>query len=86
MLACSVISTLPSRPRGLLSLENIFDERHLSFRVEAVRLGVFFGVFSGGYKAILCLLRNATGSDAPIHAFLAGGVASLSLAALNPEM
>ncbi len=39
---------LQSQPRSLLSLEAVFDEKHLHYRVEAFRLGLFFGGFSAG--------------------------------------
>ncbi|RLN96407.1 hypothetical protein BBJ28_00015593 [Nothophytophthora sp. Chile5] len=37
-------------------LRQLLDERHLSFRVEALRLGLFLGWFTGGYRGLQALL------------------------------
>ncbi|RLN51179.1 hypothetical protein BBJ28_00003520 [Nothophytophthora sp. Chile5] len=37
-------------------LRQLLDERHLAFRVEAVRLGLFLGWFTGGYRGLRALL------------------------------
>lgn len=82
-LRCAVCAC---RPRGALTIENVFGERHLTYRVEAVRLGLFFGVFSGGYKALLSALKQLTGGNSKYLPAIAGGVAGLSISFLDPEL
>lgn len=43
------------KPVGLFSFSSVLGEKHVVFRVEAIRLGLFVGSFSGIYHA-LCLL------------------------------
>ncbi|KAE9039803.1 hypothetical protein PR003_g4804 [Phytophthora rubi] len=37
-------------------LRQLLDEKHLAFRVDAVRLGLFLGWFTGGYRGLRALL------------------------------
>jgi hypothetical protein len=39
-----------SEPRKLLSMHDMFGEGNLVYRVDAMRIGLFFGVFSAAYK------------------------------------
>lgn len=43
------------KPLGLLSFSTVLGEKHVVFRVEAIRLGMFVGSFSGIYHAISLL-------------------------------
>ncbi|CAI5727620.1 unnamed protein product [Peronospora farinosa] len=38
------------------NLQQLLDEKHLNFRVDAVRLGLFMGWFTGGFRALKALL------------------------------
>lgn len=40
----------------IVDLTKLLDEKHLSFRVEAVSLGLFLGWFTGGYRALRAVL------------------------------
>ena len=45
-----VVTILRKRPLGLFSFSNLLGERHVVFRVEAIRLGMFVGSFAGFYR------------------------------------
>ena len=47
-----VVTILRKKPLGLLSFSNILGEKHVVFRLEAIRLGMFVGGFAGIYRAI----------------------------------
>jgi len=42
--------------KAATDLRQLLDERHLAFRVDAVRLGLFLGWFTGGYRGLRALL------------------------------
>ncbi|KAG1698487.1 hypothetical protein DVH05_015028 [Phytophthora capsici] len=42
--------------KAAIDLRQLLDEKHLNFRVDAVRLGLFLGWFTGGYKGLRALL------------------------------
>lgn len=42
--------------KAATDLRQLLDERHLAFRVDAVRLGLFLGWFTGGYRGLRTLL------------------------------
>ncbi|KAL7995234.1 putative transmembrane protein [Plasmopara halstedii] len=44
------------RWKAVTNLPQILDEKHLHFRVDAVRLGMFLGWFTGSYRALRALL------------------------------
>lgn len=81
-----VFKLLQTQPGHLLSMQAVFDEKHLHYRVEAFRLGLFFGGFSAGYKALVCAARHYFGGEEPAWVpALAGGAASAFVLALDPE-
>ncbi|XP_008191026.1 transmembrane protein 135 isoform X2 [Tribolium castaneum] len=45
------------------------------FRKDTLNLAVFLGGFSGLFRAVLCILRRATGKDSPSYAIPAGLIA-----------
>lgn len=56
--------------RALADLRQLLDEKHVSFRVDAVSFGLFLGWFTGGYRALRALLpvllrRLAAASQRP---------------------
>lgn len=60
----------------LTNQKNLFSEQKLIYRVEAVRLGLFVGQFSGVYELVTRLLarvRNKVdGKNAAVAGFLSG--------------
>ncbi|GMF19347.1 unnamed protein product [Phytophthora fragariaefolia] len=42
--------------KAATDVRQLLDERHLAFRVDAVRLGLFLGWFTGGYRGLRALL------------------------------
>ncbi|KAF1328211.1 hypothetical protein FI667_g7075, partial [Globisporangium splendens] len=42
--------------RAMFDLKQLLDEKHLSFRVDAVSFGLFLGWFTGGYRGLRALL------------------------------
>ncbi|OWZ23139.1 hypothetical protein PHMEG_0002036 [Phytophthora megakarya] len=42
--------------KAAVDLRQLLDEKHLNFRVDAVRLGLFLGWFTGGYRGLRALL------------------------------
>ncbi|KAL2652112.1 hypothetical protein R1flu_020240 [Riccia fluitans] len=66
---------------SFLDLKLLLSENNLIVREEACRTGLLFGGFTGCYHAIRCFLRRKSGKDEPLHVFLAGGVAGLSILA-----
>ncbi len=44
-----------------------------------IRFGLFWGVFVGGYKGLLCLLRRIRQKEDDWNSFIAAFVASASL-------
>ncbi|KAL3699817.1 hypothetical protein R1sor_017839 [Riccia sorocarpa] len=68
---------------SFLDLKLLLSENNLIVREEACRTGLLFGGFTGCYHAIRCFLRRKSGKNDPLHVFLAGGVAGLSILALD---
>ena len=62
-------------PAEVLRFENLISEKHVFYREEAVRLGMFLGSFTGGYHVVRCQLCNKLGFT-PRKAALAAGCAS----------
>ncbi|KAL4123650.1 hypothetical protein PRIC2_009501 [Phytophthora ramorum] len=42
--------------KAVTDLRQLLDEKHLAFRLDAVRLGLFLGWFTGGYRGLRALL------------------------------
>ena len=42
---------------ALLSIQQLVSEKDLKFRADAVRMGLFLGWFTGGYRALRALAR-----------------------------
>ena len=57
-LALRLVTLAMSKPRTLLDLGEILSEKHLHFREEAVRSGLFVGIFAGVYLTMKELLRG----------------------------
>jgi hypothetical protein len=64
-LVLRIISLAMSSPKTLLDLGEILSEKHLHFREEAVRMGLFIGSFSGLYLTSKALLRDITNEELP---------------------
>ncbi|GBG24712.1 Transmembrane protein 135 [Hondaea fermentalgiana] len=75
------VRTLLRRPKDALSFEKLLGEGNLAFRVEAVRMGLFLGGFTGLYRAVAHgLAVYATKSiRKQWHSAFAGWIAGLSL-------
>jgi hypothetical protein len=80
-LALHIIKLVRTRPSSLTSLEEIFGARGLP--LEAVRLGLFFGGFTGIYNALNCLLTRLRGKFDSSTALTSGACAGLSLLFLD---
>ena len=65
-------------PRDAARFEKLLGEKHVHYREEAVRLGVFLGAFSGGYHLVRCQLCNRLGVTPQRAALTAGTAAGLS--------
>ena len=70
-------------PRDAARFEKLLGEKHVHYREEAVRLGMFLGVFSGGYHLVRCQLCNRLGFAPERAALTAGTAAGLSAAFLK---
>jgi hypothetical protein len=53
--------------------------------IDAVRMGLFMGGFTGIYNGIRCMLARLTGKDNPYTVMGAGTVAGLSILFQNPD-
>lgn len=71
--------------KSLLSIEEIFNELHLERRVEAVRLGLAVGVFSGGFEAVYRVLNTIRGKEGGLNSVIGGFFAGIGLLFLNPS-
>ena len=65
-------------PRDAARFEKLLGEKHVHYREEAVRLGMFLGAFSGGYHLVRCQLCNRLGVTPQRAALTAGTAAGLS--------
>jgi hypothetical protein len=65
-------------PRDAARFEKLLGEKHVHYREEAVRLGMFLGAFSGGYHLVRCQLCNRLGFAPERAALTAGTAAGLS--------
>jgi hypothetical protein len=52
--------------------------RTILFKKDTLNLAVFLGGFSGLFRAVLCILRRATGKDSPSFAIPAGLIAGMA--------
>ncbi|DAZ97856.1 TPA: hypothetical protein N0F65_003283 [Lagenidium giganteum] len=72
---------------GVVDLKQLLDEKHLSFRVDAVSLGLFVGWFTGSYRALRALLpvllrrslRTKPDVTNAVSSLTAGAVAATAL-------
>jgi len=69
------------KPRDMLSLTKLVGETHLHFRIEAVRMGLFIGGFTGIYRAVChgLAVYVSKGLRERWHAAVGGWLAGLSL-------
>eukprot|EP01130_Rhizamoeba_saxonica_P007590 TRINITY_DN3069_c0_g1_i1.p1 TRINITY_DN3069_c0_g1~~TRINITY_DN3069_c0_g1_i1.p1 ORF type:complete len:139 (-),score=11.17 TRINITY_DN3069_c0_g1_i1:25-441(-) len=63
---------------SLFSFKNLFDENNLVVRVEAVRLGIAIGLFSGGYNFVNKLLLKIRKEDDALNSVVAGFLSGFS--------
>ncbi|CAM8924923.1 unnamed protein product [Rhodiola kirilowii] len=68
---------------SIIDLKQLVSEKDLIVREEACRVGLLFGVFTGSYHALRCLLRKLRKRETPMNAILAGSIAGLSILALD---
>ena len=66
-------------PGDIADLQKLVGEKHLFYREEAVRIGLFMGGFTGSYHATRCALCNTTGMQPRRAAAIAGGLSGLSI-------
>ena len=59
-----------------MRLEKLLGEKHVRYREEAVRYGLFLGAFSGGYHLVRCQLCTTRFGYTPQKAALAAGTAA----------
>ncbi|OQR90821.1 hypothetical protein ACHHYP_05225 [Achlya hypogyna] len=76
--------------KQVANLKVLLSEKHLSFRVEAVSMGLFIGWFTGGYqalKAIIKRLRDVDDEevDDPTTTIVAGTLAGTAVVFVEPE-
>eukprot|EP00850_Spirogloea_muscicola_P025197 SM002423S08223 [mRNA] locus=s2423:750:1780:+ [translate_table: standard] len=64
-------------------MQLLLSEKNLIVREEACRNGLLLGGFTGIYHAARCALRHLRGTDGPVHAFVAGALAGVSVFALD---
>ena len=90
-----ILTIARSRPRDLLSLSKVVSEDALRFRIEAVRLGLFIGAFSGVYsffRSFLGFLHHRMGTlralsqASPVHAGAASSEKKVSLPPLDTSV
>jgi hypothetical protein len=76
-LLARAFSLARTDPRRLRSLYHLVSEQHLVARESAVRLGLFTGIFAGGFQAVRCALHHLrvarAGNGAAVAAAAAGG-------------
>jgi len=63
-------------PMDAVRLEKLLGEKHVRYREEAVRYGLFLGAFSGGYHLVRCQLCTTRFGYTPQKAALAAGTAA----------
>lgn len=66
-------------PRGLFNIEKVVGEKSVSVRVEAVRYGLFTGVFTGGFNLVFCYLNRRFGRNNGWNSVIAGSIAGLAV-------
>ena len=64
-----------TRPKSLLDLGEILNEKELHFREEAVRMGLFMGSFSGIYVTLQSYLPQAKLLSAQMSSVVSGALA-----------
>eukprot|EP01126_Amoeba_proteus_P023934 TRINITY_DN2405_c0_g2_i15.p1 TRINITY_DN2405_c0_g2~~TRINITY_DN2405_c0_g2_i15.p1 ORF type:complete len:345 (+),score=57.11 TRINITY_DN2405_c0_g2_i15:68-1102(+) len=69
----------------IFSIENVFSEKTLIVRVEAVRIGLAVGCFSGGYRLITKILERFRGISDGMNSLISGFFSGISLLYLNVE-
>lgn len=74
-----IITLLRSSPRTLLNIDAVFGAGSTLARADAVRLGLFFGGFTGLFELTYSLLDRYRGPDDGWSAAIAGAVAGLSI-------
>mmetsp|Transcript_10702 Transcript_10702/g.12911 ORF Transcript_10702/g.12911 Transcript_10702/m.12911 type:complete len:521 (-) Transcript_10702:1325-2887(-) len=57
------LSVLRQDPKAFFSLQRLLDEAQFKFREEAVRIGLFVGLFTGTYKATTHALARRESAD-----------------------
>jgi hypothetical protein len=83
-LLARALSLLRTSPGKLLSWNSLLGERHLGFRVQAVRFGLFVGGFASLYRVLRAVLQVLLPQRWHAAA-AAGAAASVSLTALPAE-
>ncbi len=78
-----LLNLAAKKPRALMSmgLEGFAQEKNLTFRIEAMRIGLFVGSFSGIYKAVVATLKEyfSDGEEKNWHSAVGGWLAGFSL-------
>jgi len=69
----------------LISLTKLFDEKHLVVRVDAIRLGLAVGGFSGLYEYVLRLVSRYHDNQMGAANFLAGLVGGIAILFLEKD-
>jgi len=76
---------LVKRPKDLFSISKFLGETHLTFRIEAVRIGLFIGGFSGLYTALTHTLARVSGARVGWHSLVGGWIAGWTLSFMDPS-
>eukprot|EP00899_Mesostigma_viride_P011530 jgi/Mesvir1/20378/Mv12286-RA.1 len=81
------LGVIRARPAAILKREELAvpHKKGLLFRADALRLGFFFGGFSGVFHALRCTMLRWRATDDGWNSFVAGTGAGLSLLALDGE-
>jgi len=69
----------------VLSIENVFSEKSLIVRVDAVRIGLFVGQFSGGYELLTRMASRVRQTNDYKNSLIGGFLSGLSLLYLGEE-
>jgi hypothetical protein len=57
-LLLRIIAILKTKPKQIFNLKFLLSEKHLKMRVDAVRLGLFFGIYTGCFNILNCLVSR----------------------------
>lgn len=74
-LVLRLVTLMRTKPKSLLDLGEILNEKELHFREEAVRMGLFMGSFSGIYVTLQSYLPQAKLLSTQVSSVVSGAIA-----------